>query len=101
MTNEILIALALIRRSTEAIAGIAGIAHANGEMTDTDMRRVRERAGISDREFDLAVRAATARVFANATANAGGHAAIDKPEMPDAIAPIPVTNATIQTGATS
>jgi len=99
MTNEILIALALIRRSTEAIAGIAGIAHANGEMTDTDIRRVRERAGISDREFDLAVRAATARVFANA--NAGGHAAIDKPEMPDAIAPIPVTNATIKTGATS
>jgi len=97
MTNEILIALALIRRSTEAIAGIAGIAHANGEMTDTDIRRVRERAGISDREFDLAVRAATARVFANA----GGHAAIDKPEMPDAIAPIPVTNATIKTGATS
>jgi hypothetical protein len=62
MTNELLGIFALARQLTTWGVQMAELLNGQGIIDEADMRRIRRAAAVSDRDFDLAVRAAQARL---------------------------------------
>lgn len=61
-TNELLGIFALARQLTAWGVDMAALLREQGLVTDAELNRIRQSAAISDREFDIAVRAAQSRL---------------------------------------